>query len=265
MSDPLIERVAAAVAPGYRELVGEGCAGLLMAPYFYGGAEELAPLALELTEVDAFVRRDGYQEELGWPELDAEAVALCEELTRRIESEDDGQTVLDVFWLALARHMHALLGIPVLVDEAEMPIGEQLGRQLGTVPDPDPLAGLDVLLSVRIDEHRVAAVFTGGLGGLETYAFGRVGHPGGRIRGRPEGDRDQPRPADPRGKAAGRRGRGRRSRSRGHVARGDRRQRRLAVRATAAQRARGPAVRVARRARPPVHARQGRLHLRATA
>ncbi len=177
MSDPLIERAAAAVAPGYRELVGEGCAGLLMAPYFYGGAEELAPLALELTEVDAFVRRDGYQEELGWPELDAEAVALCEELTRRIESEDDGQTVLDVFWLALARHMHALLGIPVLVDEAGMPIDEQLRRQLGTAPDPDPLAGLDVLLSVRIDEHRVAAVFTGGLGGLETYAFGRVGPP----------------------------------------------------------------------------------------
>ena len=103
-------------------------------------------------------------------------------MTRRIESEDDGQTVLDVFWLALARHMHALLGIPVLVDEAEMPIDEQLRRQLGTAPDPDPLAGLDVLLSVRIDEHRVAAVFTGGLGGLETYAFGRVGPRGTHTR-----------------------------------------------------------------------------------
>ncbi len=178
MSDPLIERVAAAVASAYRDVVDEGCAGVLLAPDWYGEPGELAPFALELTEVDEFVGRDGYQEELGWPELDDETLALCEQLTRRVESEDDGQTLLDVFWLVLAQRMHALLGIPVLVEESEMPIEEQLRRQLGTEPDPDPLAGLDVLLSVRIDEHRVAAVFTGGLGGLETYAIGRVGHPG---------------------------------------------------------------------------------------
>ena len=45
-------------------------------------------------------------------------------------------------------------GIPVLVDEAEMPIGEQPRRQL-TAPDPDPLAGMDVLLSVRRYRERL--------------------------------------------------------------------------------------------------------------
>ena len=47
----------------------------------------------------------------------------------------------------------------MLAHEIEMPIAEQLHRQLGTPPADDPLAGLDVAVSVRVDEHRIAAVF----------------------------------------------------------------------------------------------------------
>ena len=67
-ADTLIDRTAAAVAPWYRSLDLSGAAGLLLATRYDGDAEQLAPLALELTAVDEHVDRDGYQTELGPPE-----------------------------------------------------------------------------------------------------------------------------------------------------------------------------------------------------
>lgn len=67
VSDALIERVAAAVAPlGYRDLQLDDAAGLLLVSDY---SSDLAPFALELTAVHEDVDRDGYQEEL--------ALGLC--------------------------------------------------------------------------------------------------------------------------------------------------------------------------------------------
>lgn len=176
--EALIDRTAAAVAPGYRSLDLSGAAGLLLATYYDGDASQLAPLALELTEVNEHVDRDGYQEELGMPEVedDPDVFELCEALNERIESDDDGYVLIEAYWLALAGHLHRLLGIPVLAHDVEMPIGEQLRRQRAAKPAGDPLAGLDVALSLRVDEHRVAAIF---VREEDLWGAGRVPDPDG--------------------------------------------------------------------------------------
>jgi hypothetical protein len=162
-ADALIARTAAAVAEGYRALELADAAGLLLDTYYDGAPEQLAPLALELRagEVTPDVERDGYQREVGMPEVerDPPVFALCEALNRRIEDDDDGYVVLETYWLALADRLHALLGIPVLACEIEMPIAEQLRRQQGVPTADDPLTGLDVAVALPIDPHRVAAVW----------------------------------------------------------------------------------------------------------
>ncbi len=160
--DVLIERTAAAVADRYRELDLGDAAGLLLSSYYDAAAEQLAPLALELRagEVSPDVERNGEQRELGMPEVERDRAVfeLCEALNRRIRRDEDGYVLLEAYWLALAERLHVLFGIPVLVCELEMPIAEQLRRQLGTSGPPDPLAGLEVMVAWPIDGQRVAAV-----------------------------------------------------------------------------------------------------------
>jgi hypothetical protein len=162
-ADALIESTAAAVAEGYRALDLADCAGLLLSTYYDGAPEQLAPLALELRagEVTPDVDRDGEQRELGMPEVDRDppVFELCETLNEHIMRDDDGHVLIEAYWLALANRLHALLGMPVLACEIEMPIAEQLRRQLATPMSADPLTGLDVAVSLPIDEQRIAAVW----------------------------------------------------------------------------------------------------------
>jgi hypothetical protein len=159
----LIERTAAAVAEGYRALDVWDAAGLLLCSYYDGEPEQLAPLALELREgeVAPDVDRDGYQRELGAPEVhrDPPVLALCEALNAHIERDADGYVLVEVYWLALAARLHRLLGIPVLVPGIETPVAEQLRTQLDVPMPDDPLSGLDVAVSLPIDRQRVAAVW----------------------------------------------------------------------------------------------------------
>ena len=159
----LIQRTAAAVGPGYRALDLGGAAGLLLDSYYDGAPEQLAPLAFELRagEVTPDADRDGYQRELGAPEVyrDPPVFALCKALNAHFERDDDGYVLVDVYWLALAAHLHRLLGIPVLVPGIETPVAEQLRTQLDVPMPGDPLSGLDVAVSLPIDRQRVAAVW----------------------------------------------------------------------------------------------------------
>jgi hypothetical protein len=167
-ADELIERTATAVAERYRDLDLTEAAGLLLSTDYDGAPEQLAPLALELRagEVTPDVDRDGWQRELGMPhvERNPRVFELCEALNQHIEHDDDGYVVLESYWLALANGLHALLGIPVLACGIEIPIAEQLRRQLASPAPADPLAGLDVLVALPIDDQRVAAVWRGELG-----------------------------------------------------------------------------------------------------
>jgi hypothetical protein len=153
---------------GYRDLDLGQAAGLLLITYYDGEPEQLAPLALELRagEVTPDVDRDGRQRELGMPDVDRDppVFELCQALNEHIEHDDDGYVVLETYWLALANRLHELLGIPVLACEIEMPIAEQLRRQLATPAPADPLAGLDVAVALPIDGQRIAAVWREDLG-----------------------------------------------------------------------------------------------------
>ena len=159
--EALIGETAAIVATGYASLDLSTAAGLLLDSRYEGEAWQLMPLALELTRVHEHVGHDGEQRELGGPDFDpaSEAGAKCEALNDALEVADDGWVRIEDYWLALARELHARLGVPVLVDEVEMPIAEQLRRQGSAAPAIDAFAGLDVILSVRIDEHRHAGLF----------------------------------------------------------------------------------------------------------
>jgi hypothetical protein len=96
------------------------------------------------------------------------------------ESEMDPDVLIEAYWLALAKRLHALLGIPVLVCEIEMPIAEQLRRQLETPVTIDPLADLDVLGY----EGGGWQVFVEGHGGREDTEFRPLR---GTVLGRPHG------------------------------------------------------------------------------
>ena len=181
MPEPLLERVAAAVAQHYRDLPLRGAAGILIDTYWDGEAEQLAPDLLALTEVNEDVAHDGDQENLGAPEIwriDAELFALCRQLNERFEDWQDEAFDLTDYWFALAAHLRALTGLPVLVADVDSPLDEQVRRQTASAPQADPLAGLDVLIRVPIDDHQVAAVVQGR--GWR-YAFSRVGDPEAEI------------------------------------------------------------------------------------
>ncbi len=162
MSDPLIDEVVAAVAPGYRELPIEDVAGIVLMRF---GGDLLAPFALEDP-----MTPDREPRQLGEPRLGKEAPIA--ELRARVEA-DEG--LLNVYLLALATRVHELVGIPVLVMDIEMPFDEQERRQAKLPPEEDPLAGMDVLVSLKIDEHRTAAVTL--REGLWMFASARAGDP----------------------------------------------------------------------------------------
>jgi hypothetical protein len=159
--EALIGETAAIVATGYASLDVSNAAGLLLDARYEGEAWQLMPLALELTSVHEHVGRDGEQRELGEPAFDpgSEAVAKCEALNDALCAADDGWVRIEDYWLALASELQARLRVPVLVDEIEMPIAEQLRRQQHAAPAADAFEGLEVILSLRIDEHRHAGLF----------------------------------------------------------------------------------------------------------
>ena len=161
--EALIRQVAAALATEYRVLDLAGAAGLLLNTYYDGGdAGQLAPgvLRLQVSELAPDVDRDGYQMELGSPEVEKnpQIWTLCEQLHSRIEHAEDGYVLIDTYFVALADALHHELGIPVLAPETETPVTEQLQRQLGQTR-PDPLADFEVAVSWPINPHRVAAVW----------------------------------------------------------------------------------------------------------
>jgi hypothetical protein len=51
-----------------------------------------------------------------------------------LEAADDGWVRVEDYFLALARELHARLGMPVLAHAIEMPIAEQLRRQQFAAP-----------------------------------------------------------------------------------------------------------------------------------
>lgn len=162
-TEELIERTAAAVAEGYCGLDLRDAAGLLLDIDSGSGPEQLVPVALELRdgEVTPDVDRDGDQRMLGMPDLrrDRSMSELCEALNERIGLDERGFVLVEVYWLALAARLDSLLGIPVLVPEVEMPVAEQLRRQRGLPMPGDALAGLEVAVSLPVDDQRIAAVW----------------------------------------------------------------------------------------------------------
>jgi hypothetical protein len=80
--EALVAQTAALVAPNYGSLDLSPAAGLLLDARYEGDASQLIPFALELTEVDDAVGRDGEQRDLGVPEVDpaSEAGRKCEAL-----------------------------------------------------------------------------------------------------------------------------------------------------------------------------------------
>ncbi|MBE2320776.1 hypothetical protein DVA67_032755 [Solirubrobacter sp. CPCC 204708] len=106
-------------------------------------------------EIRPDLEPDGYQEELDSPYAPPKVgQALCD----YVAQAPDGYVVMERFWLALARRLHLRLRVPVLVCDVDVPIAEQLARQQNLSP-ADPLTGLDVAVSQRIDEHRIAVVW----------------------------------------------------------------------------------------------------------
>lgn len=167
--DALIEQAAVEAAAGAAELDRDGYVGLML--YTYG--ESLSAVAWGMPDLDPPLGIDGdTMTELGM--LDAEGPAISA-LRERLDGED-GWELQERFYLALAAHVHARIGQPVLVYEsALMAEEEQLARQGGRGAEPagSPLAGLDVIVSLRIDEHRVAAIWRDEEG--HVHASGSVG------------------------------------------------------------------------------------------
>jgi hypothetical protein len=177
MSETLLHRVAAEVAQRYQIVPLETTAGVLLTSYWDGDASQLAPEALELTAVDEDVGRDGYERGLGAPNLvgDGDLWLRCEELNRQLTGDEDGYALVEMYWLALAGELHKIVRLPVVVDDIEMSAAEQLRRQTDASNPEDELAGMDVLVHVRVDSQQVAAVVM--RSGEWMYGFARVGHP----------------------------------------------------------------------------------------
>ncbi len=146
--DALVERAAAEVAAAHSDLDVTGFEALVGWPYdelqvlAYGAPQLRVPYGIDPDEMP----------EVGYLEPEGEAVSR---LQARIE---DGEWRLgEAYFLALGRELRRRLGIPVLFINLDTTEAEQLARQAGAVP-ADPLAGLDVVVSQRIDEFTVAAV-----------------------------------------------------------------------------------------------------------
>ena len=162
--DQLIEAAVAEAAQAYTDLdCGDG-GGVLLYPY-----EPASALALRVREVESFLAEGEELEELGMPEPQG---AAWTELEDRIEADGGLE---EPFYVTLAARLSAGLGCPVLVDEIGMPYREQLARQSGKKPTNDPLADLDdVLVSLRVDEYRVAVLFRdadGEIRGSASYGY----------------------------------------------------------------------------------------------
>jgi len=162
--DALVERAAAEVAAAHAELDVAGFEGLACWPYeelldlmLYGAPKLREPYGIDPDEMP----------EVGYLEASGDAVSR---LLARIE---DGEWRLaEAYFLALGRGLHRRLGIPVLIGGLEMTEAEQFARQAGA-PPADPLAGRDVVVSVRIDEFSVAAVWRGEWGIEGSASVGR--------------------------------------------------------------------------------------------
>ncbi len=149
--DALIEAAAAEAAPAYAALDVAPWAGLILHPYDDG----LFATLWGMPDAGPVYGIDGdTMDELGGPEPDG---AARRELEARVAA--DGWELTEPYYLALASRLRALTGLPVLVYEADMPYEEQLARQTGAAAPDDPLDGLDVLVSLRVDERRVAVVY----------------------------------------------------------------------------------------------------------
>ena len=151
--EELIETAAAAAAAMHGALDVSPWAGLMLfrdEPLYttvWGMPEGVGP-AYELDS-------DSMGDLEGLPDPDGSA---WRELAERVEGDD---SLAAPYYLALARHLRGLTGLPTLVYEehTDVPYAEQLARQTGTPAHPDPLDGLDVLVAARVDEHRVAVVY----------------------------------------------------------------------------------------------------------
>jgi hypothetical protein len=168
--DALLAAAVEEAVPSLLELDLSGWAALML----YTCGEALVGVAWGMPDLEPPLGIDGdTMDELG--ALDGEGPALTA-LRDRVEDEDSWE-LTERFYLAAAMRGRALLGKPVLVYEsALMPEEEQLARQggRGGAPVADSLAGLDVILALRIDEHRVAAIWRDADGDI--LASGSVGH-----------------------------------------------------------------------------------------
>ena len=168
--DALIEAAAADVAASVTALDRSGCVGLMLYPY----GESLSAVAWGLPDLEPPLGISAdTMDELGMLDGDGEAIRT---LRTRVADGAEWEPV-ERFYLALARRTHELIEQPVLVYESMlMPLEEQVARQGGRRGDSptDPLLGLDVLVSVRVDKHRVAAVWRDADGEVE--ACGSVGY-----------------------------------------------------------------------------------------
>ena len=166
--DQLIEAAVAEAAQAYTDLgCGDG-GGVLLYPY-----EPASALALRVRDVESFLAEGEELEELGMPEPQG---AAWTELEDRIEA-DGG--LAEPFYVKLAARLSAGLRCPVLVDEIGMPYREQLARQSGKRLTNDPLAGFDdVLVSLRVDDYRVAVLFRDAVGQIRgSGSYGYEDHP----------------------------------------------------------------------------------------
>ncbi len=163
--DTLIERAAADVVAAHAELDVAGFEALVCWPY----EEQLEAMAHGVPKLrEPYGLDPDEMPEVEYLEASGDAAAR---LLARIE---DGEWRLsEAYFLALGRELHRRLGIPVLMTNLDTTEAEQLARQAGAAP-ADPLAGLDVVVSQRIDEFTVAAVWRGewGLEGAASVARG---------------------------------------------------------------------------------------------
>ena len=164
--DELIETAAAEAAAMHVAFDVTPWAGLMLFRYeplyttVWGMPDGVGPEY----ELDSDIMGD--LEELPNPDSPA-----WQELAERVDGDD--WVLAAPYYLALARHLRRLTGLPTLVYDADMPYAEQLARQTVAAGVEDPLSGLDVLVSHRVDALRVAVVYRDHTG--RTWASGRYG------------------------------------------------------------------------------------------
>jgi hypothetical protein len=168
--DALIEAAATAAAAGIESLETAAWAGLLLIPY-----EPVHALVWGIpAEPGADFEFDtGTAEELGF--LPDPASAAWEQVKARIDDGDD-DGLYEPFYLALASRIRAVTGLRTLVYDAGigMSYDEQVAREEGATENAaDLLRRLDVLVSLQVDEMRVAVVYRDAQG---VWSSGRYGY-----------------------------------------------------------------------------------------